>query len=97
MDFKPTLDRVLVRRAPKETTTSAGFIIPDAATERANKGTVLALGPGKISKDGVLIPIVDITIDSVIMFNQNAGTNVTVNGEELLVLKEEEIIAIVSE
>ena len=97
MDFKPMADRVLVRRAPTETKTSSGFYIPDTAGEKANEGTVMLVGPGRTTKDGLVIPIAEIQIGDDIMFTPGAGTNVKVNGEELIVLKEDEIIAIISQ
>jgi chaperonin GroES len=96
MNFKPMADRVLVRRLEAETTTSSGFIIPDAAVERANRGVVLAMGPGRLAKDGAVVPIADIQIGDTVMF-EGLGTNVKVDGEEYVVLKEQEIIAIVGE
>ena len=90
-------DRVLVRRADAETKTASGFFIPDSSVEKANKGTVIAMGPGKSTKDGVIIPIADIQVNDVVMFSQGAGISVKVNGEDFLVLKEEEIFAISEE
>lgn len=94
MIFKPMADRVVVRRVEPETRTSSGFIIPDTSVVKANRGTVIAVGPGKLLKDGRIVPIADINIGDVIMF-EGIGINVKVNGEQLVVLKEEEIIAIV--
>ena len=93
--FKPMGPRVLVRRAPTETKTSSGFIIPDAATEKANQGTVLAVGGGRVTDTGVVIPV-EVNVNDEIMFIQGAGSNIKVDGEELLVLREEDIIAVVS-
>ena len=87
-------DRVLVKRADAENKTASGFIIPDAALEKTNRGTVVAMGPGRSLKDGRVVPIADISIGDVVMFEGN-GINVKVDGEQLVVLKEEEIIAIV--
>ena len=97
MDFRPMADRVLVRRAEAETKTVSGFFIPDVAAEQANKGTVVSVGPGRALKDGRIIPITDIVIDDIVMFTPGAGIPVKVNGEALLVLKEEEILAVVNE
>ena len=96
MQFKPINDRVLVSRAAAETTTAGGFIIPDAIAERTNKGTVLAVGPGKTSKEGVLIPMT-VQIDDVVMFAPGSGLPVKVNGVEYTVLQEDEIIAVIVE
>ena len=96
MNFKPILDRILVRRVEAETKTASGFIIPDAAVERANRGTVLAVGPGRPLKDGTVVSVADIAVGDIVMFEGN-GINVKVDGEELVVLKEDEIIAVVGE
>lgn len=95
MNFRPMLNHVLVRRAEEENKTSSGFIIPDASVEKPNKGTVLAIGPGKPTKDGVVIPIAEIKLNDVVMFSQGAGIPVKVDGDDFIVLKEEEIFAIV--
>lgn len=95
MNFKPMLDNVLVRRNEPETKTSSGFFIPDAVVGKPNTGTVLAVGPGKANKSGVVIPVAGIEVDNVVMFSQGAGIPVKVDGEDYLVLKEEEIFAIV--
>ena len=95
MHFKPIADRVLIRRAEAETRTVSGFFIPDAVAEKANKGTVLALGPGRALKDGRVIPIADITIGDIIMYSPGAGIPVKVDGEEFIILTEDEIIAVV--
>lgn len=94
MNFKPMADRILIRRAEAETKTASGFFIPDTSVEKANRGTVVAVGPGKSTKDGLVIPIADVKVGDVIMFEGN-GINIKVDGEQLVVLKEEEIIAIV--
>lgn len=94
MNFKPMFDRVLVKQADPETKTASGFIIPDASVEKANTGTVLAVGPGKNTKDGVLIPVT-VEVDNRVMFAPGAGIKVKVDGEDMLVLKEDDIIAVV--
>lgn len=88
-------DRVLIRRIDGENKTASGFFIPDALVEKANKGTVVAIGAGRQTKDGNIIPIADITLGDIIMF-EGDGINVKVDGEQLVILKEEEIIAIVN-
>jgi len=95
MNFKPILDNVLVRRNDAETKTASGFFIPDASVGKPNTGTVMAMGPGKANKAGIVVPIAEIAVDNVVMFNNGAGIPVKVDGEEYIVLKEEEIFAIV--
>jgi chaperonin GroES len=97
MDFRPMADRVLVRCAEPETKTASGLFIPDSTEEAANKGTVVAVGPGRSSKDGRVVAVADIAVDDVVMFGAGAGIPVKVNGQDLLVLKEDELIAIVSD
>jgi chaperonin GroES len=94
MNFKPMFDRVLVKQDPAETTTRSGFIIPDSTAEKTNTGTVVAVGPGKATKDGALIPLTVQPADK-IMYTPGNGIRVKVEGVELLVLKEEEIIAVI--
>ena len=90
-------DRVLVRCAEPETKTASGLFIPNSEEEKANKGTVIAVGPGKLLKDGRPVPVADIVINDVVMFGAGAGIPVKVNGEDFLVLKEDELIAIVGD
>lgn len=87
-------DRVLVEQDESETKTASGFFIPQAGAEKANTGTILAVGPGKPTKDGVLIPV-PVEIGNKVMFAPGAGIPVKVEGESYLVLKEEELIAVV--
>jgi chaperonin GroES len=97
MDFRPMADRVLVQRAEPETKTASGLFIPDSTVEAANKGTVIAVGPGKLLKDGRVVPVADIVINDVVMFGAGAGIPVKVNGEDFLVLTQDELIAIVGD
>lgn len=94
MNFKPMFDRVLVKQDPSETTTSSGFIIPDSTAEKANTGTVLAVGPGKFTKNNTLLPMT-VKVNDKIMFSPGSGIKVKVDGLDLLVLVEDEIIAVV--
>ena len=94
MNFKPMYDRVLVRQVEAETRTASGFIIPDAIQEQPNQATVLATGPGRLNKDGVTIPMT-VKVEDKVMFAPGAGIKVKVDGEEYLILVEEEIIAVV--
>jgi len=96
MDFKPMFDRVLIDQDTPETVTKSGFIIPDMSVEKANTGRIMAVGPGRTTKDGVLIPVT-VQVDDRIMFMPGAGVKVKVNGTDMIVLKEEDIIALVEE
>jgi chaperonin GroES len=96
MNFKPMFDRVLVKQDPAETKTSSGFIIPDSTAEKTNTGTVIAVGPGKAIKDGSILPLT-VQPNDKIMFAPGNGIRVKVEGEELLVLNEDDIIAVVND
>jgi chaperonin GroES len=95
MNLKPLSDRVVVRRVDSESVTKGGIFIPDAATEKADQGIVLAVGPGKRDKvTSELIPL-DVATNDRVLFGKFAGQTVKVDSEELLILKEEDILAIV--
>jgi chaperonin GroES len=94
MDFKPMFDRVLVKQSDAETVTASGFIIPDSLVEKANTGIVISVGPGKAVKDGSIVPLT-VQANDKIMFMPGSAIKVKVDGSEMLVLKEDDIIAIV--
>ena len=94
MDFKPMADRVLILRDAAEERTVSGFFIPDAIQEAAVRGTIQAVGPGRVSKQGTTIPM-DLAVGDRVMFAPGAGLPVKLEGADYLVLKEEEIIALV--
>ena len=94
MKIKPLHDRVLVRRLEGEEKTAGGIIIPDTAKEKPMQGEVIAVGPGGRDDSGKLIPM-ELKAGDVVLFQKWGGTEVKVDGEELLVLKESDIIGIV--
>lgn len=96
MKLKPLFDRVVVRRVDSEAVTKGGIVIPDAAAEKADQGTVLAVGPGKRNEAGELIPV-DLAVGDRVLFGKFSGQNVKIEGEELLILKEEDILAVVNQ
>jgi len=93
MSLKPLTDRVLVKRVDAETVTKFGIVIPDNATEKSDQGVVLAVGPGRRDDDGKLVPI-GVKVNDRVLLAKNSGTEVNVNGEKLLVLKENDILGI---
>ena len=97
MNLKPLSDRVVVRRVDSESVTAGGIFIPDAATEKADRGTVLAVGPGKRNKDTGELIALDVAVDDQILFGKFAGQTVKIDNEELLILKEEEILAVIAQ
>lgn len=94
MKIRPLHDRVVVRRMEEERKTASGIIIPDNAAEKPDRGEVLAVGPGKAGDNGERMPLQVKTGDKV-LFGKYAGTTVKVDGEELLIMREEDLLAII--
>ena len=95
MNIRPLHDRVIIRRMEEEKTSPGGIVIPDSATEKPIKGEVVAIGKGKILENGDVRPL-DVKVGDTILFGKYSGTEVSVDGEELLVMREDDITAIVS-
>ena len=93
MKFRPLHDRVVVRRVESETKTSGGIIIPDTAAEKPQQGEVVAVGPGSRDESGKLIAIELKTGDKV-LFGKWSGTEVKIDGQELLIMKESDIMGV---
>ena len=96
MQIRPLHDRVIVRRIEEKKTTASGLIIPDSSAEKPSKGEVVAAGKGKMSAQGDLIPL-DVKVGDKIMFGQYSGAEITVDEETLLVMSEDEIVAVIEE
>ena len=94
MEIRPLHDRVIVRRVEEKKTTSSGLIIPDSSTEKPSRGEVVATGNGKVSAQGDLIPL-DVKVGDTVMFGQYSGSEITVGEEKLLVMSEDEIVAVI--
>jgi chaperonin GroES len=94
MKFRPLHDRVVVRRLEGEEKTKGGIIIPDTAKEKPQEGEVVAVGPGARNEQGQLVAL-DVKAGDRVLFGKWSGTEVTVNGEELLIMKESDILGIV--
>src|SRR5215475_6731854 len=94
MSFRPLHDRVLVRRVKEEEKTKGGIIIPDTAKEKPQEGKVVAVGTGARSDDGKITPL-DVKAGYRILFGKWSGTEVTIDGEELIIMKESDILGIV--
>ena len=95
MNIRPLHDRVIIRRMEEEKTSPGGIVIPDSATEKPIKGEVVAIGKGKILENGDVRPL-DVKIGDMILFGKYSGTEVSVDGEELLVMREDDITAIIN-
>ena len=95
MNIRPLHDRVIIRRMEEEKTSPGGIVIPDSATEKPVKGEVVAIGNGKILESGDVRPL-DVKVGDIILFGKYSGTEVSVDGVELLVMREDDIPAIIS-
>jgi len=93
MAFRPLGDRVLVRRVEEEAKTKGGIIIPDSAKEKPQEGEVLAIGPGGRDEQGKLQPL-DVKVGDRILFGKWSGTEVKLDGEDLLIMKESDILGV---
>ncbi len=93
MNFRPLHDRVVIKRADNETKTTGGIIIPDTAGEKPQQGDVIAVGPGGRDESGKLIPI-DLKKGDKVLFGKWSGTEVKIDGKELLIMKESDIMGV---
>ena len=96
MNIRPLHDRVMVRRMEEEKTSPGGIVIPESATEKPIKGEVVAVGTGKILENGEIRPL-DVKKGDKILFGKYSGTEVKVDGEEMLVMREDDITAVIEE
>lgn len=94
MKFRPLHDRVLVRRLDSEEKTAGGIIIPDTAQEKPMEGEIVAVGSGARSDDGKVTPL-DVKAGDRVLFGKWSGTEVSVNGEELVIMKESDIMGVI--
>jgi chaperonin GroES len=94
MKIRPLHDRVIVKRLEEERTSAGGIIIPDSATEKPIQGKVIAVGKGKILENGTVRPL-DLKVGDKILFGKYGGTEVKVDGDELLVMREEDVMAVI--
>ena len=94
MKIQPLHDRVLVRRIEGEERTKGGIIIPETAKEKPQEGEVVAVGKGKVKDDGTVLPL-DVKVGDRVLFSKYGGTDITIDGEEHLILREDEILAVI--
>ncbi len=94
MTFRPLQDRVLVRRIEEEEKSRGGIIIPDTAREKPMEGEILAAGPGARGEDGILHPL-DVKVGDRVLFGKWSGTEIKIDGEDLVVMKESDIMGVV--
>ncbi|NCC29228.1 MAG: co-chaperone GroES [Gammaproteobacteria bacterium] len=94
MNIRPLHDRVVVRRMEEERTTAGGIVIPDSATEKPIRGEIIAVGKGKILDNGEIRPL-DVKVGDRVLFGKYSGTEVKLDGNELLVMREEDIMGVI--
>ncbi len=94
MNIRPLQDRILVKRIEEEGTTEGGIIIPDTAKEKPVEGKVIAVGKGKVSEDGKVMPL-DVKKGDRILFGKYAGTEVKIKGEEHLIMREDDVLGVI--
>ena len=94
MNIRPLHDRIVIRRMEEERTTAGGIVLPGSATEKPVEGEVLAAGNGKILESGEKRPL-DVKVGDKVLFGKYAGTEIKVEGEELLVMREEDVVAVI--
>jgi chaperonin GroES len=94
MSFRPLHDRVLVRRVKEEEKTKGGIIIPDTVKEKPQEGKIVAVGSGARGEDGKIVPL-DVKAGDRVLFGKWSGSEVTIDGEELIIMKESDILGIV--
>lgn len=94
MNIRPLHDRIIVERLEEETTTASGIIIPDSAKEKPVQGNVIAVGKGKVTEDGKVLPL-DVKVGDKVLFGKYAGTDVKIEGNEYLMMREDDVLGVV--
>ena len=94
MKIRPLQDRIIVKRTEEEETTSGGIIIPDTAKEKPQEGKVIAVGKGKVNEDGSVQPL-DVKPGDKVLFGKYAGTEIKIEGEEHLIMREDDLLGVV--
>jgi chaperonin GroES len=94
MNLRPLQDRIIVKRVEEETKTAGGLFIPETAKEKPQRGKIVAVGNGKKTEDGKVLPL-DVKVGDVVLFGKYAGTEVKVDGDDFLMMREDDILAVV--
>lgn len=94
MKLRPLQDRILVKRVEEETKTAGGLFIPETAKEKPQRGTVVAAGNGKKTEEGKVLPL-DVKVGDTVLFGKYAGTEVKVDGDDFIMMREDDILAVV--
>ncbi len=94
MNLRPLQDRIIVKRVEEETKTAGGLFIPETAKEKPQRGEIVATGNGKKTEDGKVLPL-DVKVGDIVLFGKYAGTEIKVDGEDFLMMREDDILAVV--
>ena len=94
MNLRPLHDRIVVKRMEEERTSPGGIVIPDSATEKPSTGEVVAVGNGKVNENGDVRPV-DVKVGDTVLFGKYSGTEVKVDGDDLLVMREDDVMAVI--
>ena len=94
MKIRPLQDRVIVKRIAEEEKTKGGIIIPDTAKEKPQEGRIVAVGKGKVNENGKIIPL-DVKVNDRILFGKYSGSEINIDGEEHLIMREEDILGVI--
>ncbi len=94
MNIRPLHDRIIVERIEEETMTASGIIIPDSAKEKPQEGTVIAVGKGKVTEDGKVLPL-DVKVGDKVLFGKYSGTDIKIEGNEYLMMREDDVLGVV--
>ncbi len=94
MKIRPLHDRIIVERLEEETKTAAGIIIPDSAKEKPQQGKVIAVGKGKMTEDGKVLPL-DVKVGDKVLFGKYSGSDVKIDGKEYLMMREDDVLGVV--
>ncbi len=94
MNLRPLQDRIIVKRLEEENKTSGGIYIPDTAKEKPQKGEIVAVGKGKVTEDGKVLPI-DVKVGDKVLFGKYAGTEIKIDGTDYLIMREDDILGVI--
>jgi chaperonin GroES len=94
MNLRPLQDRIIVKRLEEENKTSGGIYIPDTAKEKPQKGEIIAVGKGKVTEDGKLLPM-DVKVGDKVLFGKYAGTEIKIDGQDYLIMREDDILGVI--
>jgi len=94
MNIRPLHDRIIVERLEEETTTASGIIIPDSAKEKPMQGDIIAVGKGKVTEDGKVLPL-DVKVGDKVLFGKYSGNEIKIEGKEYLMMREDDVLGVV--